>query len=119
MGGFGGADAARQMSALSQMAEMARAGQGMRAADVAALEAAGQAQQAQQQQQLNAAYQQFQEQQLYPRQQLDWLNTQIRGMAPITPQTTTRSTETTGATYSPSVLSQLASGYFALRGLGG
>lgn len=112
-------DYQRQMSALSQMAQMAQQEQGMRTADVAALEAAGQAQQAQQQAQLGSAYQQFQEQQLYPRQQMDWLSTQIRGMAPITPQTTSQATQSVGATYSPSPLSQLASGYFALKGLGG
>lgn len=112
-------DYQRQMSALNQMAQLAQQEQGMRTADVAALEAAGQAQQAQQQAQLGSAYQQFQEQQLYPRQQMDWLSTQIRGMAPITPQTTTQATQSVGATYSPSPLSQLASGYFALKGLGG
>lgn len=110
-------DYARQMSALQQFANMQQQEQGMRTSDVAALEAAGQAQQAQQQQQLNAAYQQFQEQQLYPKQQLDWLSTQVRGMAPITPQMTTQTNTTTGGTYSPSPLSQLAQGAALYKGL--
>ena len=113
------ADYQRQMSALSQFANMQQQEQAMRSADVAALEAAGQSQQAQQQKQLDAAYQQFQEQQLYPKQQMDWLSTQIRGMAPITPQTVSQSGQTTGATYSPSPLSQLAAGVYAYKGLSG
>jgi hypothetical protein len=113
------ADYQRQMSALSQFANMQQMEQGMRAADVAALEAAGKAQQEQQQRQLDAAYQQFQEKQLYPKQQLDFLSTQIRGMAPITPQTVTQTGQTTGATYSPSPLSQLAAGVYTYKGLQG
>ena len=110
-------DYQRQMSALQSMAQMAQQEQGMRAADVASLEAAGAAQQGQQQQLLNAAYNQHLEGQLYPQQQLDWLNTQIRGMAPITPQTSTQSGTTTGASYSPSPLSQLAQGVYTVSGL--
>lgn len=112
-------DYQRQMSALSQFAAMQQQEQGMRAADVAGLETAGQAQQTQQQRQLDAAYQQFQEQQLYPKQQLDWMSTQVRGMAPITPQTVTQSGQTTGASYSPSPLSQLAAGVYTYKGLQG
>lgn len=113
------ADYQRQMSALTQFANMQQQEQAMRAADVAALETAGQAQQQQQQRQLDAAYQQFQEKQLYPKQQLDFLSTQIRGMAPITPQTVTQTGQTTGATYSPSPLSQLAAGVYTYKGLQG
>lgn len=109
------ADYQRQLSALQQLAGMQQQAQAMGAADVAALETAGQSQQQQQQRQLDSAYQQFMEQQLYPRQQLDWLSTQIRGMAPITPQTTTQQGYTTQ--FSPSPLSQLASGIYAYRGL--
>lgn len=110
-------DLARQQSALQQMASMAQQGQAMSTADVAALEAAGQAQQAQQQRQLESQYQQFQLAQQYPKSQLDWLNAQIRGMAPSVPTTQTATGQTTGATYSPSPLSQLAQGYFAYKGL--
>lgn len=110
-------DYQRQMSALSQFANMQQQEQGMRTADVAALEAAGQAQQAQEQRLADMGYQQHMEKLMYPKQQMDWLNTQIRGMAPITPQTVTQSGTTTGATYSPSTLSQLATGYGVYKGL--
>jgi len=111
------ADYQRQMGALTQMSNMAQQGQAMRATDVAALEAAGAAQQSQMQRELTAAQQQNEAERLYPMQQLDWLNTQIRGMAPITPQITSRSSSETGGTYSASPLSQLASGLAVSRGL--
>lgn len=110
-------DYARQMSALNQMAQMAQQEQAMKTADVAALEAAGAAQQSQLQRELNAAQVQHQEEVNYPKQQLDWLNTQVRGLAPIVPQTSTQSSTSTGATYSPSPLSQLASGFSVYKGL--
>jgi len=111
------ADYQRQMSALNQYAAMQQQEQAMRAADVAALETAGQAQYGQKQKELDMAYQQHMEEQLYPKQQLDWLSTQVRGMAPITPQTLTQSGQTMGATYSPSPLSQLAAGVYTYKGL--
>ena len=112
-------DYARQMSALTNVANMAQQQQGMQAADVAALESAGTSQQTQMQRQLDAARQQFEAERLYPKQQLDWLSTQVRGMAPITPTSTTQSGQTTGATYSPSPLSQLATGMYTYKGLQG
>jgi hypothetical protein len=111
------ADLARQQGALAQIADLSRTGQAMGTADVAALESAGASQQAQMQAQLNAAKNAYMEQQLYPRQQLDWLSTQVRGMAPITPTSTTQSGSTTGATYSASPLSQLATGLYTYKGL--
>ena len=110
-------DYQRQMSALQQFANMQQQEQAMRSADVASLEGAGAAQQGQMQNQLNAAKSQFDAEQLYPRQQADFLSTQIRGMAPITPQTTTQSGGSTGATYSASPLSQLATGLYTYKGL--
>lgn len=103
------ADLTRQQGALQQVANMAQQGQTMRTADVAALEAAGSAQQQAAQKQADSAYQQWQNAQLYPRQMADWLSTQVRGMAPITPTTTTQAGTSTGQTYTPSPLSQLAS----------
>jgi hypothetical protein len=111
------ADYQRQMSALSQFANMQQQEQAMRSADVAALEGAGAAQQQQQQRQYDVAKAQFDTQQLYPKQQMDWLSTQIRGMAPITPQTVSQSGGSTGATYSASPLSQLATGLYTYKGL--
>jgi len=110
-------DYARQMSALTNVAGMAQQQQGMQAADVGALESAGLAQQNQMQQQLSAAQQQYQAEQQYPKQQLDWLSTQVRGMAPITPSVTSQSGSTVGGSYSASPLSQLASGLYAYKGL--
>ena len=116
-GGLANTDLSRQQSALAQLATMAGQGQQMRTADTAALEAAGSAQQTLAQKQADAAYQQWQNAQLYPRQMADWLSTQVRGMAPITPTTTTNAGSTTGATYSASPLSQLASAGAAGAGL--
>lgn len=111
------ADYQRQMGALTGVANMATQAQGLRTGDVAALEAAGQAQQAQQQQQLNAAYEQSQAPQNYLKNQADWLSTQVRGMAPMVPTSTTGTGSTTGATYAPSGLSQLATALYAGKGL--
>jgi len=111
------ADLARQQSALGQLASTAGQGQQMAMADAGALEAAGKGVQGQQQAELDAAYKQWQTEQLYPKQQLDWLSTQVRGMAPITPQSTIQSGTSTGATYSASPLSQLATGLATGAGL--
>lgn len=115
-------DYRRQMAALSEVANLTKMQQAMRYADTAALESAGLGQQNQAQKQLDAAKAQYDAELLYPKQQLDWLNTQIRGMAPITPQTTTENKTTQGATYSASPLSQTASAlamYKALSNLTG
>ena len=111
------ADLSRQQSALGQLATTAGQGQQMGLADAAALEAAGKGVQGQQQAELDAAYKQWQQEQLYPKQQLDWLSTQVRGMAPITPQSTIQSGTSTGQTYSASPLSQLAAAGAAGAGL--
>jgi hypothetical protein len=111
------ADYQRQMGALGQIAGFTQQKQAMGAADVASLEGAGAAQQGQEQAQLNAAQTQYQNELNYPKQQLDWLSTQVRGMAPITPTSTTNSGGNTGATYSASPLSQIATGLSAYKGL--
>jgi hypothetical protein len=111
-------DYARQMTALQQVANMAQQGQAMGYADTGALETAGTAQQRQAQAQLDAARQQYEAEQLYPKQQMDWLSTQVRGMAPITPTATSGARSTTGDLYSPSPLSTLATGLYTGKGLG-
>lgn len=111
------ADLARQQGALQQLAGLTQQGQQLSYADTAALQAAGQEQQALKQKQDEAAYQQFQLQQQYPRTTADWLSTQVRGMAPLAPTTATTSGTSTGATYSASPLSQIASGLSAGAGL--
>ena len=94
---------------------MALQRQGMQTADAAALEAVGASERRQSQEEIDAAYKQYQSTELYPKQQADWLSTQVRGMAPITPQTTTTSGSTT--TFAPSPLSQLATGLYTYKGL--
>jgi hypothetical protein len=111
------ADYSRQLQANTGLAALTAQQNAMRSGDIASLEAAGAAEQGQAQKVLSAAQQEFQNQQLYPKQQLDWLNTQVRGMAPITPTTTTNQGTTTGATYSASPLAQLASGAALYKGL--
>ena len=110
-------DYGRQMQALGNVGALTQAQNALRGTDVAALEAAGQALQGQEQQVRSAAQQEFQNQELYRRQQLDWLSTQIRGLAPITPQTVSESKTSQGASYAPSPLSQLVGGYGLYKGL--
>jgi hypothetical protein len=109
----------RQIGALQSMGDMAIAGQQANYRDLSALEAAGQAEQMQLQNQLSAAEKEFLDQQRYPQQQMDWLSTQVRGMAPITPNRVSTSGSTTGSTYSPSPLAQLGAGFSTYRGLAG
>jgi len=111
------ADLQRQQSVLQQMATQAQQGQQMRTQDVAALEAAGLSQQQLAQKQADAAYQQYLTELNYPKTQLDWLSTQVRGMAPNVQTSQTQSGTTTGATYSASPLQQLATGLSASAGL--
>jgi hypothetical protein len=54
---------------------------------------------------------------MYPMQQADFLSTQLRGLAPITPSRTTQSGTSQGATYSASPLSQIAAGLATYKGL--
>jgi hypothetical protein len=116
-GSLASTDAARQLSALQQLANQSQQAQGMGYVDTGALEAAGQSQQAQMQAQLGAAQNQYAASQAYPKSQLDWLNTQIRGMQSSIPTTTTGSTSGSGQTYSASPLSQLAAGLYTYKGL--
>jgi hypothetical protein len=79
------------------------------------METIGQAQQAQKQRELDAAYGQFQEQQRYPQQQLDWYQAQLKGAGQYLPSTTTQSGYTTQFGQSP--LSQLATGLGTFAGI--
>jgi len=113
-------DATRQMGALNDYTTILGNQQKMQNLDTASLEAAGQAQQAQKQAELTAAQQQWQTMQDYPKNQLDWMNAQIRGLPANTiPTITTSQTNTSGQTYAPSVLQQLASGAALVKGLTG
>ena len=112
-------DYTRQISALNNMADLASNAQGLNMSDAAALSAAGQTQQMQNQAQLDAAKAQYDTSVNYPKSQLDWLSTQVRGMAPNVNAVTTATGGSTGATYSPSILGQIASGYGVYKGLTG
>ena len=68
------------------------------------------------QNQLTAAYNQYLNQLNYPKTQLDWLSTQIRGLAPDTVTGSSTASTSTGNSYSASPLSQLASGLLAYNG---
>jgi hypothetical protein len=107
----------QQLGALAQMGDLAKLQQGLSTSDAAALQSVGGAQQAQQQAGLDIAYQNFMNQQNWPQQQINNMSTTLRGLNPAaipTTQTTAGST----TQFSPSPLSQIASGYFAGKGLG-
>lgn len=110
-------DYSRQMQALMNTGTLTQQQNAMRSGDVAALEAAGLAQRNVAQQYLTGAQQEFQNQQLYPQQQLDWLNSQIKGIASTVPKMETVNKGSTGDTYSASPLAQLASGVSLYKGL--
>ena len=115
IGGLSLQEAQRQQSALGQLADLGRSQQALLAQDAAALEASGQAQQSQKQRQLDLAYQQFQDQQRYPQQQLDWYQAQLKGAGQYLPSTSTQSGYTTQM--GPSPLSQVAGLYSGYKGL--
>jgi len=110
-------DYSRQMQALMNTGTLTQQQNTMRSGDVAALEAAGLAQRNVAQQYLTGAQQEFQNQQLYPQQQLDWLNSQIKGIASNVPKMETINKGSTGDTYSASPLAQIASGVNLYKGL--
>jgi hypothetical protein len=110
-------DYTRQMSALNNVASLASSAQGLNMSDAAALASAGQSQQVQTQQQLDAAKALYDAQLAHPKSQLDWLSTQVRGMAPNVNTVTTKTGGSTGATYSPSPLAQVASGIGVYKAL--
>lgn len=108
-------EAQRQQSALQQLANQAQQQQGLMTADASALQAIGNEQQAQQQRVLDSAYQSWKEQVDYPKTQLDWLSTQIRGLAPNVATGQTQQGYTTQYTASPAT--QAATGLATIAGL--
>ena len=110
-------DYQRQMGALSNYAGLISGEQQMLATDNAALEAAGAAQQKDLQADYDVSKQQFYAPLEYARNNIDFLNTQIKGLAPITPMSNTTIGSGTGQTYSPSPLSTIGSGYNIYKGM--
>ncbi len=93
----------------SQLSGLAQLQQAMTGRDAAALQAVGDTQQQQTQRNMDLAYQDFQNQRDYPRQNVDWMSNIIRGL----PHDTTSTTTSTGPAnvYQPSPISQLISMY--------
>lgn len=92
-----------------QLSGLAQLQQAMAGKDATALQAVGDARQAQTQRNLDLAYGDFREQRDYPRQNVDWMSSIIRGI----PYDRTSTTTQTGPAnvYQPSPLSQLISLY--------
>lgn len=92
-----------------QMSDLAALQQQLSGRDAASLAAAGETQQQQVQRNLDTAYQDFVAQRDYPRQNVDWMSSIIRGI----PYDTTQTTSSTGPAnvYQPSPISQLMSLY--------
>ena len=117
LGAMAGNEATRQQGALNQLANLTQQSQGLTTQDSAGLESIGASTQAQEQKQLDAAYDSWMQQQQYPKQQLDCYQAQLKGTGQYVPTTTNQTGYST--TFNPSPLSQIASGYFALRGATG
>lgn len=114
-GSMRASDLQRRQSALSQLAQQAQQAQSLGYIDAAALEAAGQSRQTQRQRELDSAYQQYQLAQMYPLERLNFLSSQVRGMAPYVPSTQTQQGYTT--TFGQAPLSQVATSLAAGTGL--
>ena len=110
-------DYARQIGALSNYSNMIGGEQQLLAADNAALEAAGAAQQKDLQANYDVSKQQFYAPLEYARNNIDFLNTQIKGLQPITPMSNTTIGSGTGQTYSPSPLATTMSLYNTAKGV--
>ena len=118
LGQLGATQSDMSLRSAGQMADMARLGQQMGGADAASLEAVGTTQQNQNQRNLDLAYQDFQQQRDYPRQQLDWLSNIIRGIPNSAIPTSTTSSQTgPSQVYQPSPLAQVGSLLTGIRGI--
>ena len=93
----------------AQLSGLAQLQQQMAGRDATALQAVGDTRQQQNQRNLDVAYQDFQNQRDYPRENVDWMSSIIRGM----PYDRTTQTSGTGPAnvYQPSPISQLISLY--------
>lgn len=98
------------------MAALAQQLKDMGLSDAAAMEAIGQAQQVEAQRPLDLAYQQFQEQRDYPKEQVNWINNVLYGQQ-LPTQTSSVNTQPAGY-YNPSPLQQFAGTAAGLYGSG-
>ena len=100
----------------NQFGNLAQTGQQLGLTGAAALDTSGQGQQALGQQNLNTAYQDFQNQQQWPQQNVNWMS-QLLGNTAV-PKTTNETNVGPASAYGPSGLSTLAGTYALLKGFG-
>jgi hypothetical protein len=114
-GQLAGQQQGAQLQAGAQMGALGQAQQQLGLSGAAALDTVGQEQQTQNQKNLDVAYQDFLNQTNYPKQNIDWMNSVIRGL----PMSSTQNTTSTGPAnaYQPSPLSQLGSFGTGLAGI--
>lgn len=110
-----GKNAASQLQGGQNLGALATTGQNLDLKDAAALESIGATQQGQNQTNLNTAYQDFQNQTGYDKDNLTWLSSIIRGIQ--TPSSTTSQTTQSGTQNGPSGLSQVTGVLDAISGL--
>ena len=99
-GNLTSADLSRQQTGMGQLGSLATTGQTLGINDINALLTSGAQQQGNEQSLLSTAYQQWQQQQQYPQQNLGWM----AGLLSGTPTQGTVSTTTDTGTYNPSSL---------------
>lgn len=107
----------RSLNAGQQLGALAGQQQQYGAQDAASLSAIGAQQEAKTQQNLDVAYQDFQNQQQYPKDQVNWLSNLVTGQPMSSTQTTTSAAP--ASTYQPSALSQMSGLYSLFNGLSG
>lgn len=107
----------RMLNAGNQLGSLAQLGQGMGLTDASALQAIGQSQEDKTQQSLNLGYQDFLEQRDYPRNQVDWFSSILRGYNPGTTTTSTSTGPANQSQLAPNPLSSLAGTALGIYGL--
>ena len=111
-------DAAIKGQAGRDIAALEQARYGLGAADAASIGAIGDQQQQMDQANLDLAYQDFQAQRDYPREQVDWLNALIHGMPYDRTTSSTNKAPLAGAQYGPSTASSILGLISAVKGMG-
>lgn len=114
-GQLAGQQQGAMLQAGQQMGALGQAQQQLGLSGAAALDTIGQEQQTQNQKNLDVGYQDFLNQTNYPKQNIDWMNSVIRGL----PMSSTQNTTSTGPSnvYQPSPLAQLGSFGTGVAGL--
>lgn len=114
-GQLGAVDQENKLRAGAQLGLLGQTSQELGLKGAGALDTIGQMQQQQQQRNLDLAHQDFQAQKNYPRENIDWLSSVIRGMpAPVSSTTTSTGP---ASTYQTSPLNQIGSAATGIAGL--